>query len=229
MAHTQKTQSKFGRGVFAVAILAVVVAAVLAFKYRADEGSKKLADATLAVAQGGAASSEPVSNAAQAPSDENLTGREAGAAFSDFVGTIQSELLSASVAGQIYMSKIKQDISFGDLQAFRSDAEAMKSNIQNVAEKVGIVPAPGNVTDADSEYFEKVRAAALDLVSLDMDMAVDIAVNAHTGMDVFDDVRDADKKAKHLRKRLDDEVMMGYQHFGYRRNEVDAATLTLKK
>lgn len=229
MVHTQKSQPTRGRNVFAIAILVVVVAVVLGLKYRADERNKKLADATLAVARGGTASSEPASNAAQALREENLTGKEAGAAFSDFVGTIQSELLSASVAGQIYTSTIKQDISFGDLQAFRGDAEALKSNIQNVAEKVGIVPAPGNVTDADSEYFEKVRAAALDLVSLDMDMAVDIAVNAHTGMDVFDDVRDADKKVKHLRKRFDDIVMMGYQHFGYRRNEVNAATLMLKK
>jgi hypothetical protein len=76
-----------------------------------------------------------------AQGDEELTGRSAGAAFSEFVGGLQAKLLATSVTGQLYTGKIKQDISFRALQTYRDDAEAMKSGVEDESQTLG-VPRP---------------------------------------------------------------------------------------
>jgi hypothetical protein len=68
------------------------------------------------------------------------------------------------------------------------------------------------------------RSVAHDLISMDLDFAVD----ANTGVDSFD-VRVADKETQRLRKPFEDAVMRGYKHFGYRRSEIDPLTLTIKE
>jgi hypothetical protein len=60
-------------------------------------------------------------------------------------------------------------------------------------------------------------------------MDLDVAVDANTGVDSFDDVRVADKETQRLRKLFEDAVMRGYKHLGYRRSEIDPLTLTIKE
>ncbi len=161
--------------------------------------------------------------------DEILTGRNAGAAFSAYVGDIQANLFAMSVTGQVYIGKIRQDVSFRALQEYRADAETLKNSVQETAQKMTSLPVPGNVSDGDGAYFEKVLDAAMALVSKNLDVAVDFSVNANTGEDAFDDVQNAEADVKRLRKQFEDAVMNGYRHFGYKRSEIDRETLTIKK
>ncbi|MEX3926731.1 hypothetical protein AB4Y36_22240 [Paraburkholderia sp. BR10936] len=161
--------------------------------------------------------------------DETLTGRDAGAAFSEYVGSIQANLFAMSVTGQIYIGKIRQDVSFRALHEYRDDAETLKKSVEDTAGKIGVIPMTGNVSDADAVYFGKVLDAATAIVSKNLDVAVDFAVNANTGEDAFDDVQNAAGDAKRLRKKFEDAVMNGYRHFGYKPSEINRETLAIKK
>ncbi|MGZ7173867.1 hypothetical protein ACXKTX_09560 [Burkholderia gladioli] len=171
---------------------------------------------------------DAVSHSEQTEAASEVSGREAGKLYSDFVGQIQSHLFGGSILEQRSIGHIKQDIDFRDLAALRRDAAELKEQARNVANSVESTPDSWAVSDADAKYFDEVRDAASALADEVQNMAVDIAVAADSGLDPSNDFQQSAPKIEPLRTTFERKVMAGYKHFGYKKSEINMTSLTIK-
>jgi hypothetical protein len=161
--------------------------------------------------------------------DTPLTSHEAGRIFSTYVGQLQAKLFVMGSMSEMYVSRLKQDAAFYKLDDMRADSETLKNGLMKLGADLSQIPYGMVVEDADSEVWEKVLGAAQAMAADDVEMAVDLAVQANYGAEMNDD-GDMDKLARDLRqqrKAFNAAVMDAYKHFGYKRGDIDKTTLTL--
>lgn len=156
------------------------------------------------------------------------TNAQAAAAFSEYAGKAQSQFTAISMLNSIYISKIQQDMQFNDLDKYRKDAEDMLDMAKNGQQKLSELRYPMDLTDGQTEQFNNLVDAISEFSGAIISMNADIAVNAHTGINMAsalsDDMREFTKQGKLFRKK----VMAGYKYFGYSEKNIDHDTLMIK-
>ena len=161
--------------------------------------------------------------------DKPLSRDETLGAYSDYVGELQSSLAAIGATGQMYLGRIKQDVAFSNLDAYRKDSEALKDALATACNDLMSTPQPINISDEDAAYFGKAEEVAAALCADDQSLAVDLAVAANFGVDPSDGTEPSVQKMTQERKAFESAVMAGYKHFGHGRSDVDRQTLTLKE
>jgi len=125
-------------------------------------------------------------------------------------------------------SQIQQAIQFNDLDKYRSTAEDLEENLKKIQADITDVSTPSNLSDADMSPFEDAMNAANDIVAQYLEVAADIGVNAHTGMDSSEEMAKDAKEVAGAQAKFTSTVQQGYKHLGVKRSDIDMATLTLK-
>jgi hypothetical protein len=161
--------------------------------------------------------------------DPVLSNKQAAAAFSEYVGKIQAQIMVMSSTGILYMSKIAQDIQWGSLDKYREDAEALKEAAQKSEQAISEISYPLNVTDQQAEQFGAVYEASGNLAAEFFSMAADVAVNAHTGMNMNADLENDMRAFARAKRTFKDKVMASYKFFGYSPSQIDMETLQIKE
>jgi hypothetical protein len=162
------------------------------------------------------------------PADAPLSPRETGKIFSEYVSQLQAKLYAMGSISEIYTARMRQDAAYGKLDDMRADSEALKVALMKDAEEIGEVQFGAMFEDADLDCFERAQEIAQTMAADDVEMAVDIAVQANYGLD--DGGTDMNKLARDLREQrraFNTAVMAAYKHFGYKSGDVNKATLTL--
>jgi hypothetical protein len=122
---------------------------------------------------------------------------------------------------QVYFSKIKQSLQFNDLAGYRTNAENLKDALKKSQSDLWQRQTQLNIRDADMEPFNNAQSAASDLIGSYLSVAVDIAVNANTGMDSPpDDAQDV-SAVKASERKFRSAALSGYDHFGVKRSDID--------
>lgn len=148
--------------------------------------------------------------------------------LSDYAGAAQAQFLAMSAMNNIYVSKIQQDIQFGSLDNFRRDAEAMTDMAREGQRKLSELSYPETLSETQSAQFEEVLNAINDFSAAFLSMNADVAVNAHTGINVDDELeKDIGQVAKAGRK-FKSKVLAAYKSFGYSANKIDSNSLMIK-
>jgi hypothetical protein len=161
---------------------------------------------------------------------EDLLGPQATAdAFANYVGSIQGILELHAMVGQMHLSKMRQAMQWGKLDEFRSEAEKMRENAQNAQQHLSELRHPVNMAEADSAPFDIVNESAGDLAGAIVTMAVDVSVNANTGIDMMGEMDKDSREAQSARARFESSVMTGYKHFGLAPNQIDMHSLRPKE
>jgi hypothetical protein len=155
--------------------------------------------------------------------------KEAGLALSDYIGRAKAVTDAAAMMSEVYLSKIKQDMAWNDLDKFREDAEQARDSAQKAQEALGEIQIPLNLTDADAAQFDNVATAFADIAIARVSLAVDISVYANTGLhddgETNKDIADSKRATKGLKQK----ALAAYKHFGYAPEQIDESTLTIKK
>jgi len=157
-----------------------------------------------------------------------LSNKEAAEALSKYIGDAQSKILAMSVVNDIYLSKIKQDMAWGNLNKYQEDAEAMKDAAQKGQQELFNLQYPNNLSDEQSAKFEDVASSISDMAMAFVSMDVDVAVNAHTGMDVNSELEKDIREVKTTGRKFKEKSLTAYKFFGYSPNQIDKSTLTIK-
>jgi hypothetical protein len=160
--------------------------------------------------------------------EKEMSRVDAGRAFSDYAVGVQAKLLAMGMLGEVYLARVKQDVSFSDLDKVRSDSEAMKEALMSEDAELTSTPRPLNLSDEDAGFFDKLSDAAAALAGDDVEAAVDVAVNANFGMNASGDLDRLKGQMQKERKELEAAALTGYLHFGFRAVDVDTKTLSLK-
>ena len=216
----------------AAAIAVVILIGFGLWAYNDDTSSNagdKAAAAAVAARPATASSTPSTVNQAQAKEDEQpLTGKGVAAAFSDYVGALQAKMFVAQLSFKLHTSQIQQAIQFNDLDKYRSTAEDLEENLKKIQADITDVSTPSNLSDADMAPFEDAMNAANDIVAQYLEVAADIGVNAHTGMDSSEEMAKDAKEVAGAQAKFTSTVQQGYKHLGVKRSDIDMATLTLK-
>ena len=157
-----------------------------------------------------------------------LSNKEAAEALSKYIGDAQSKILAMSVVNDIYLSKIKQDMAWGNLDKYREDAEAMKNAAQKGEQEIYDLQYPDNLTDEQRTKFEDIANSISDYAMAFVSMDVDVAVNAHTGIDVNSELKKDIREVKTTGRKFKEKSLTTYKFFGYSPNQIDKDTLTIK-
>lgn len=159
---------------------------------------------------------------------KDLTVNETISAFSDYVGALQIRIVKMGVMNAFYLSKIKQDIKWGNLDKYREDAGSLKETAQNFQKEISEIGRPINITDQHAEQFDTVYEEASNIAMEMVSIAVDLSVNANTGMSVKDDIEKDVLALKKAKKAFNEKVTSAYNGFGVRTAQIDKETLTIK-
>ena len=151
----------------------------------------------------------------------------AGAAYSSYVSTLQSRLLSTDVVAEFYRVQIKDDARRSDHEAFRKDSRDFLAAMQDANNNFAALAPDGPVAPDDSRYCDSARDAGQAITSADLDVAMNLA--GVTGPSVNADMKAAATKVAQLRRKFTATVMQGYRHFGHPPADVDRASLALKR
>ncbi|WP_374555523.1 hypothetical protein [Aquitalea pelogenes] len=177
-------------------------------------------------------SSTPAVDASAPEADGSpvLTGRDAAIALSDYINRLNLALRTNFVMQKVYLAKVKQAYQFRDLDKLTEAAEAMKESAQKAQGEVYQITSDANLSDDDAEFFNSITEAVQDVMAVRVELAVDVAAQAHTGMEMLNsgelqhlikETKDADAKLKAAAKKA-------YSHFGTKPADVDWNSLTLK-
>lgn len=161
-------------------------------------------------------------------SDNPLSSAEATKAYSDYVMQLQAHIFSASMMMQLESNKIQQAISFQNLDAYRQSAEELEDTLRKTQDEVGKISYPDNLSDADATVFDDAQNAASDLIAQYLSTAADIGVNAHTGVDMSNDLSKDISLSQKAQDQFRTIVLNGYKHFAVKRSSINMDTLTLK-
>ncbi|WP_140411289.1 hypothetical protein [Chromobacterium violaceum] len=178
-----------------------------------------------------ASSTPPIVTASAASEEKMVSGREAGKALSKYMQDLSSSLAAQQFIQQSLLSKVQQAYEFRDLDKYVAAAEDLKASALKGQEDVQRTQFPGDLADEDIEYVNAIGEAAGAVMAVRVDMAVDVAAEAHTGMGMLNrqEIEKLKRDKREADKALTQAVRKAYQHFGYSRKEVDWETYTLKE
>lgn len=201
-------------------IVFIIAVSITPDSSKTEAPAKKNAEAS-APAQHDASSSQAA--------EPELKGREAGAVLSKYVARVQSAISLQDGVRQIQMSQIKQAIQFGDLDKYKQAAQDMKETTIKAREDINAIDPP-DVGDADATFVGRVYESFQDIMDVQVDLAVDIAAQADTGMDMLTHAEVADLKARKAKAdaKLKASIRAAYEHFGYKQSEINMKTLRIK-
>ncbi|WP_420106542.1 hypothetical protein [Herbaspirillum huttiense] len=210
--------NKNARKVFGV----IIVAGVLAALYGAASNSPpQSAPVTQPAAAPGPLAAPP------APEEPPMTKAEAAQALSTYMRQVHAQFFANSVLQQVIHGRIRQALQFRDLGKFQKGAEDLKESAMAMQNRLMMLPYPNNLEDQDQAAFDQVAERVSDVTGGMVEIAVDVAAAAHTGMDF---TQDAEKDARELEKAsaaMRKATLAAYKQFGIAANKIDKKNLTI--
>lgn len=170
----------------------------------------------------------PTQAAAQKPAEEPPLGKaEAAKALSAYVLEVQARIFAHSALQQILLSKLQQDAQWNNLDKFREDAENLKTETMDFQNKVTAISYPDNLKEDDGAKFDDVIQAVAMFAGAEVEVAADIAVYAHTGMDFSGELAKDTATSKKAKKAVNAAVLAAYKQFGVPASKINKENLTL--
>lgn len=212
--------NKNARKVFGV----IIVAGVLAALYGAASNSPPQSAPVTAPASA-QASAAPAP--APAPEEPPMTKAEAAQALSTYMRQVHAQFFANSVLQQVIHGRIRQALEFRDLAKFQKGAEDLKESVMAMQNRVMMLPYPNNLEDQDQAAFDQVAERVSDVTGGMVEIAVDVAAAAHTGLDF---TKEAEKDARELEKAsaaMRKATLAAYKQFGIAASKIDKKDLTI--
>ena len=169
-----------------------------------------------------------VEEASQSVDDAPMDKAQTLAAYQKAVTDIDLTFKSHAMQAGMYTARIKQDLSFNNLDHYRDDASSLKKVGFDLQDTVNEMSIPDGVGDDDRAVFGDALDEADKVAVAYLSCLIDVAANADFGADTVVDLPKDSQDLERERKKLDRMVLAGYKHFGFSAKQIDMKTYSVR-